>query len=128
MTIEVEVLKRAKVYLEINAYFICSSLYRVQRQSYFYASDFYANKVSKGLIKEEEEECPEVCTKGKEVNLALAQVAGNLIQIIGNRIGEDTETLEDWLQGQGIPLSALTPERMRQHRLDWVDILIKEFS
>lgn len=37
-------------------------------------------------------------------------------------------TVESWLNQQGVPGDCMSPERMRQYRLQWIDAMIKYFG
>ena len=123
MTIEVEVLERAKAYVK-GRYTICYALYRIQVENSFTSHKGKPEYLSRGNTVH----FNDVYARGGEINQEYAKVANSLTDLIVKRLGKNSGSLNAWLQVQGIPLSALTPERMRQHRLAWLDILIKEFS
>ena len=102
MTIEVEVLKRVKSLMIGRCKYICVALREVA---------------------EESPECKETadCLR----NLIHYRLAYRPVK----RLKWPTpENLTQWLSQECIPNAELTPERVHQHRLDWLDLLIKEFS
>lgn len=48
-------------------------------------------------------------------------------KIISERLGKHSY-LGQWLIAQGVPRVLQTDRRMQQHRQDWLDLLIREFS
>ena len=93
MTIEVEVLRKAKVLIQNGEYFICHAL-----QTIGILDPHYKN------------------------------AAATLTKIVAKRLGKNVGTLNAWLELQGVSRKQITYKRVKQHRLDWIGILIKEFS
>ena len=50
-----------------------------------------------------------------------------LRRLIHQRLG-DSITVEDWLEGIGVPLDQLNDKNLQEYRHRWIDELIKEFS
>ena len=124
MTVEVEVLEKVKAYLESgHCYGICHALDRVRQDSYVFTR---VRKKSNAYERARQDETR--YTRVREVDEDYAQAASKLLSLISKRLGPKTKYLNEWLEKKGVPAEDINSARLRQHRLAWLDILIKEFS